>query len=249
MNLQPTYASGFAKGVPGQIANSELANKISRTVESAAGLKFGQPAFRGSNDHGCVVGGSFAATGAGSADAGNTGAATITAAPAVAAPAKAGRYVIQATSSGATATWEMFGPDGILVGDGAVGTAATVNGIGPFTITDVGTDPAIGDRWFIDVTFTANAKFLGLAVMTGAVPANSSQPDAYPQYANAALMNIGPMYVVAGGNVNDGDPVYWDPATQRYVADNTKVAIPSAFFDETGANGDIVMVALRLRLA
>lgn len=247
-NVQPTYPTALAIGVAGMIASEEKANKISRTVESAAGLVFGQPAFRGSNDHGCVVGGTFAATSVGAADAGNTGAGTITAAPAVAAGAKAGRYIIQATSAGATAAWSMFDPDGLLVGDGAVGTAATIAGIGPFTITDAGTDPAIGDRWFIDVTYTANAKFLGLAVLNPAVPANATTPDAYPQYATAALMTMGVMYVVAGGVVNDGDAVYWDPATTRYVADTTKIRIPNTRFDTTtAANGDLVKVATRLR--
>lgn len=54
-NMQAAYATQFAKGVPGQIANEEKYNAVSRSVETAAGLGFGQPAYRGVDDHGCIV--------------------------------------------------------------------------------------------------------------------------------------------------------------------------------------------------
>ena len=100
---QSTYSTAPAKGLPGLVANEEKCNKISRTVESAAGIAFGQPAYRGSGDHGVIVGGTFAATGAGSEGAGNVGTGTITDAPTVAAGAKQGRYVIQLMATSATA--------------------------------------------------------------------------------------------------------------------------------------------------
>lgn len=56
-NLQPSYGTQ-ARLFVGQIANEEKYNAVSRTVESAAGIAFGQPAFRGANDHGVVVGAS-----------------------------------------------------------------------------------------------------------------------------------------------------------------------------------------------
>ena len=37
---QTTYTTAPAKGLPGQIANEEKCNKISRTVETAAGIEF-----------------------------------------------------------------------------------------------------------------------------------------------------------------------------------------------------------------
>lgn len=43
---QTTYGDRPAAGLPGQIANEELANIISRTVETSGGLNFGQPAAR-----------------------------------------------------------------------------------------------------------------------------------------------------------------------------------------------------------
>lgn len=102
-------------------------------------------------------------TGAGSVVAGNAGAATITSAPVVAAGTKPGVYSIVITSAGPTADFSMEDPDGVLVGTGNVGTAATLGGIGPFTITDAGTDPAVGDRFEIAVTEDAsNVKYAAL---------------------------------------------------------------------------------------
>lgn len=53
--LQTTYSNTIAKGYPGMIANGETSNRISRTCETAAGIGFGQPVYRGSGDHGCVL--------------------------------------------------------------------------------------------------------------------------------------------------------------------------------------------------
>jgi len=244
---QTTYSSAPAKGLPGQIANEEKCNKVSRSVESAAGVAFGQPVYRGSGDHGVIIGGTFAATSAGAAVAGNTGAATITAAPAVAAGAKQGVYKLTAVSAGATAIFLLTDPDGVELGEATTGTAATIGGIGPFTITDAGTDPAVGDQFTITVTYTANASFLGLAVLTSAVPADATTPDAYPQYATGAFMTMGQMYVTAGAAVVDGGDVYWNPATGRYTSTTTHIRIPGATFDTSGGNGDIVEISLKLR--
>jgi len=50
--VQDTFNSAPAKGYPGMVANGETSNRISRTVEDAAGLAFGKAAFRGAGDHG-----------------------------------------------------------------------------------------------------------------------------------------------------------------------------------------------------
>ena len=244
---QTTYSNAPAKGLPGQVANEEKCNKISRTVESSAGIGFGQPGFRGSGDHGVVVGGTFAATGAGSAAAsGNVGTGTITASPPVAAGAKKGRYTIILLATSATAAFAMYDPAGVLVGHGNVGTAATIDGIGPLTISNAGT-MTVGDTYYIDVTFTANADFVGLAVLNPAVPPNASAPDAYPQYFTGAFMTAGSMYVLAGASVVDGGDVYWNPATKRYTSTTTHIRIPGAKFDTTGGDGDVVEISLKNR--
>lgn len=94
--------------------------------------------------------------GVGAAGSGNTGEATITADPAVAAGTPAGIYTLTAVSAGATAVFLMEGPDGVALGEATTGTPATIAGIGPFTITDAGVDPAIGDQFTITVTATAD---------------------------------------------------------------------------------------------
>lgn len=249
MNLQPTYRAGFRKGLPGQIANSELSNRISRTVESAAGIAFGQPAFRGAADHGVVAGAAFAATGAGSAAAGNVGTTTITAAPAIVAGAQAGRYVVTQLVTSATGAVQVAAPDGTVVGHGVVGTAiTTVPGITSFTLTSAGTATA-GDQWFIDTTFTANVAFVGLAILDPGVITNATTPDAFQQYQTGSFETSGPMYVTAGATVADGDQVYWNPATGRYTNTTTHVRLPNVRFDTSGVDGDIVEISIRNRNA
>ncbi|PZO07645.1 MAG: head decoration protein [Alphaproteobacteria bacterium] len=83
--------------------------------------------------------------------AGNTGAATITASPPVAGGTPAGVYKLTAVSSGAAAEFLLTNPKGEVLGNVTTGVAATLGGIGPFTITDAGTDPAIGDQFTIRV--------------------------------------------------------------------------------------------------
>jgi hypothetical protein len=53
--LQSTYALGYADGYAGMVANGETSNRISRTVEDAAGIPFGRAVFRGTGDHGCTA--------------------------------------------------------------------------------------------------------------------------------------------------------------------------------------------------
>jgi hypothetical protein len=246
---QTTYGNAPAKGLPGQIANAEISNRISREVESAAGIEFGQPAFRGSGDHGVVVGDAFAATGAGSeAASGNVGTSTITDVPTVAAGAKQGRYVIKQLTTSATGELAIFDPNGVHVGSGVVGTAFTVDGI-TATVTSGGTATA-GDTFYIDVTYTANAEFIGLAILTPTVPpvaSGSTLVDGYPRYFTGAFMTWGQMYVTAGASVVDGGDVYWNPATKRYTSTTTHIRIPGAVFDTSGADGDIVEISLKNR--
>jgi hypothetical protein len=52
--MQTSYTGTVAKGYAGMIANGETSNRISRTVEDAAGIGFGKPVYRGSGDHGCT---------------------------------------------------------------------------------------------------------------------------------------------------------------------------------------------------
>lgn len=53
--LQLSYSESVAAGYPGMVANGETSNRITRTCETAAGIGFGQPVYRGSGDHGCTL--------------------------------------------------------------------------------------------------------------------------------------------------------------------------------------------------
>jgi hypothetical protein len=52
--LQTSYTDTVTKGYPGMVANGETSNRITRTCETAAGIAFGQPVWRGTGDHGCT---------------------------------------------------------------------------------------------------------------------------------------------------------------------------------------------------
>ncbi|WP_320196230.1 structural cement protein Gp24 [Agrobacterium rosae] len=52
---QSTYDAVRPVGYAGMIANGETGNRISRTIEDAAGIAFGKPAFRGAGDHGVTA--------------------------------------------------------------------------------------------------------------------------------------------------------------------------------------------------
>lgn len=250
---QATFPTRQAIGLIGQVLNEEKSVRISRTVESDAGIAFGQPSFRGSNDHGVIVGGTFAATGAGTADARNTGTGAITASPAITAGAKAGRYTAVLVGTSATAPYLVYDPAGILVGDGIVATAnTTITGITTFTIANAGT-MTTGDTYYIDVTYTANTAFMGFAVLTpyyqAPTPGGAAITDGYPIRSTGSFMLEGQTLVLAGASVADGDQVYWNPATTRYTNTTTHILIPGARFDTASTDGNPVEVSIRNRVA
>ncbi|MCL6653493.1 hypothetical protein A6R70_14465 [Agrobacterium rubi] len=53
--VQTTYDAVRPVGYAGMIANGETSNRISRTIEDAAGVAFGKPVFRGAGDHGAIA--------------------------------------------------------------------------------------------------------------------------------------------------------------------------------------------------
>lgn len=155
---QSDYSVLPAKGLKGQIANEELHNHISRTVQGAAGVKFGAPVQRGTSDH--------------------------TVAP-----------------------------------------------------------------------FAAGGKFMGLAILTGAVPPvapGSTLVDGYPQDFTGAFMTDGTMFVESGGVIAAGDTPYYNPTTDQYVnAAGTGIIGPIPGFFDTSATaaGQMVEVSLKHRSA
>jgi hypothetical protein len=55
VTIQTTYPTSIAVGFAGMVKNGETSNRISRTIEDAAGIAFGKAAFRGSGDHGVTL--------------------------------------------------------------------------------------------------------------------------------------------------------------------------------------------------
>lgn len=55
ITIQTSFATSYAAGFPGMLANGETQNRISRTVEDAGGMAFGKAAFRGAGDHGVTA--------------------------------------------------------------------------------------------------------------------------------------------------------------------------------------------------
>jgi hypothetical protein len=240
--VQDTYNSAPATGFPGMVANGETSNRISRTVENSAGLGFGKAAFVGSGDRGCTAL-RAAPTGAGSEPAGNVGTSTITDAPVVAVGTKPGRYVFVQIRTNAAGEVIGYDPDGLVIGDGVVGTEFTMGGI-TATITGGGT-PTAGDRFYVDVV---GPEFLGFCiadhgevVLPGGVAA-----DIIAQYRSAALMTSGAIYVTAQDDVTDRAPVYID-ATTGGITDTVAggIAAPGWIFDDTASAGAIVRVVRR----
>lgn len=108
-------------------------------------------------------------------------------------------------------------------------------------------------------TATPGTGFLGIAVRTPAVgvrvgdafidgyAANTSETSV----VTASLMTDGQIFVTAGASVVPGDDVYFITATGRYGTTSGAGAtlIPGAYFDTTGADGDIVEISLKHRSA
>jgi hypothetical protein len=55
ITIQNSYSSSIPVGFAGMIKNGETSNRISRTIEDAAGIAFGKAAFRGTGDHGVTA--------------------------------------------------------------------------------------------------------------------------------------------------------------------------------------------------
>lgn len=239
--LQSSYTETVAVGYAGMVANGETSNRISRTIESAAGIGFGKAAFRGAGDHGIVV--TQALTGVGSAAAsGNVGTSTISASPAVGAGAKVGRYVVTQLTTSATGELQIEDPYGVVVGEGVVGTAMTSDdGVGPFTVTSGGTATA-GDKFYIDVS---GSDVLGITIATtGLALTAGATADKYAQYDNVPIMTQGSIWVEAGAAVTDGAPVYVD-TDGNFIVTATGIPCPGWVFDTSGADGDIVRITRR----
>lgn len=241
--VQTTYATSLAAGVPGQPANMENSNRITRTA--SGNISFGMPVVR-VGDHNCAQASAETLEIAGAAAAGNTGAATIGSLTA-ASPAKVGVYTATAIVGGsATASkWRVEDPDGLYVGTATGATAFSAGGIG-FTIADPGTDPAVGDAFNITVSAseeTDNLDILGISLLDRTLV--HTTPDRYEQYDNVAIMSYGSVFVTCGATVAAGDDVFWNTTSKRFTNTATDVRIQGWKFDAASSDGSIVQITRR----
>lgn len=237
--FQNTYATGQEKGLPGGLVNGENFNAFSRTVESAAGLGFGQPAFQGAADRGCVAARAMNASAA--ALGVNTGNGTFSAITA-AAPLQPGEYVLTITEPAANAgAFTVEGPDGVQIGDGTVGVAFAAGGLG-FTLADGATDFVAGDSFKITV---AGEKFLGITRRNPAVSPETG--DKYGQYKDAAIVDEGVIWVKVEEAVTIQSKVCWNPSTKLWSGDTANDVVFPRLRYEAAANANTV-APVRIRL-
>lgn len=95
------------------------------------------------------------------------------------------------------------------------------------------------------VTATPSAKFVGISVRNLTLEAVDA--DKYVQKANIPLMNRGVIWVTAGVNVADGDPVYVTPAGVFTNVDGTgaNFLIADAEYDTTASAAALAKVRLK----
>jgi hypothetical protein len=241
--VQTTYSDTMRAGLPGMVVNSELQNIITRTNSGSSAIAFGIPVIR-SGDHTCVLATQETLEGVGANGASAPAGATIGAIT-VSAGAKKGIYHLTCVTAGATGKWEVEDPDGVLIGMATTGTVFSQGGLS-FTITDSGTDPAIGEQFIITVTATvgtADLDVLGIAVRDTSLDVSAA--DTFVQYASVPILTRGVIWVTAGASVVAGDDVYWNPATSRYTKTTTHLRMPGYVFDSAGGDGNLVKIARR----
>lgn len=245
-DIQPAYADRRRAGRAGLVVNMESQNSITRISEEVDGLAFGMPVVQGVGDKGVLLPGSLAYEAAGSAKAGNTGNGTITAAPAAGAGVVEGRYTLVAAEPGANVgTFLMENPDGEYMGTVVVGVAATLGGLGPFTIADGATDFVAGDAFYIDVTTEEGGTlFRGITIEDKTLIRREGEAvDTFRKGDSVGLLTAGVIWVTAGGAVRAGAQASFNPATKRFV-EGGAFPLPNASYDTSAADGEIVQLRI-----
>lgn len=246
--IQTTYDQRMRPGRAGLVVNMETQNSITRTYEGVEPLPFGVPVFQGVSDKGIVQSGQEVLSAASEAVAGNDGNGTITAAPPLGAGATTGVYTLTAVADAGVPgglRFEMKKGAGAALGSAVPGVPTTISGIGPFAIAAGGTPFAAGDAFTITVEADApaNTAFRGYVIEDKTLIRREGElADHFYKGANVAPLMAGVIWAIAGGAVEAGEPVHYDPATKRHVAAGG-VTIPNAIYDTSATTaGDLVQV-------
>lgn len=158
-NFQPGFNDSAGSYTPDNLlAGSSIEPITASIVVDAGSLTRG--ALLGKITDGAV-------TAVGAADVPAPAGATITAEPTATTAAKSGVHRFVCITAGATGKWNHFDPNGELVGVATTGTEYVGGGL-TLTITDSGTDPAVGEAFKVTVTVAAGSGkyILSLAAAT-----------------------------------------------------------------------------------
>ena len=105
--------------------------------------------------------------------------------------------------------------------------------------------PGAGAHTCVEITATSGENVLGLTEASQVLP---HPGDAYEQYENVAICEVGVIGVLLGGDVTVGAQARWNTANKTWTAaaqSATVVTIPGAQFEEAGTSGSVGVVRYR----
>lgn len=186
------YIISEADGATGGMASREQA-----TIKSGAVLESGTVLGR-------VMDGARTAVGA----AGNPApaGATITASPAATTAAQLGVHRFRCATTGPTGKWDHFAPGGEKIGVATTGTPYVGGGL-TLTISDSGTDPAVGEELTVTVTEAAPSKKYGALSLSATDGLEVAAAILFTP-ANAADADVRAVVHVRRCEVNDQELVW-----------------------------------------
>ncbi|MFA7174475.1 MAG: hypothetical protein WC340_13910 [Kiritimatiellia bacterium] len=105
--------------------------------------------------------------------------------------------------------------------------------------------PGTGAHTCVEITATTGENVLGITEASQTLP---HAGDAYLQYDNVAICEVGVIGVLLGADVTRGAQARWDTANKVWTGaaqSATVVTIPGAQFDEAGTSGSVGVVRYR----
>lgn len=105
--------------------------------------------------------------------------------------------------------------------------------------------PGTGEHSCIELSATTSQNVLGITEASLVLP---TPGDAYSQYDNVGICEVGVIGVLLGGNVTVGQPARWNTANKTWTAaaqSATVVTIPGAQFEVAGSSGSVGAVRYR----
>lgn len=105
--------------------------------------------------------------------------------------------------------------------------------------------PGTGAHTCIELSATTGQNVLGITEASQMLPHTG---DAYAQYDNVAICEVGVIGVLLGADVTRGAQARWDTANKVWTGaaqSATVVTVPGAQFEEAGTSGSVGVVRYR----